>query len=357
MDITEILRRAWEIAWRYKYLWVLGFFAAAPSAPNLSYQSSLQDLDEFGYTAPDLGAIEPALIIGVMSVVVLFVLLYVVIAIAANAGLVHAVSEADDGRPVGFGDAWGAGFRSWGRVFLMGLLFMFASLLIGVATAWIGLLLAITCCLLPLALFLFIAVAFLLDSWWELSLRYAVIEDYGVADALANGGRTLFREWKRVGIVWLVLWLIGLVVGVLLLIPVMIIIFAGVGSGASVESAAFWIWVVVGVGVTGLIAIVPMAIMRTWFSATWTVFFKALTRTSMAERAVAGVPPAAGGAGAPPQGDPPPPPWEAEAPPQGAPSTDSPPPADSLAPPPPSSPGDEGAPPPPWAPPPPPDGS
>jgi hypothetical protein len=317
MGIGDILRRAWEIAWRYKYLWVLGFFAAAPSAPNFSYQSNLQSLEEFGYVAPDIGDIEPVLVVAFITFAVFFVLVFLVFAVAANAGLVHAVSEAEEGRETGFGEAWGAGFRLWGRVFLMGLLFVFASLLIGIAAAGLGFVLAITCCLLPLALILFIAVAFLLDSWWELSLRFAVIEDYGALDALANGGRTLLSEWKQVGVVWLVLWLIGLVLGVLFAIGVLILVFGGLGFGFSLESTAFWIWATAAIGLIGLLAVVPMAIVRTWFSATWTVFFKALRYPPTFQPAVAGMPPAPADGGPPPppaSGEPPPPPASGEPP-------------------------------------------
>ena len=322
MGIVEILKRAWAIAWRYKYLWVLGFFAAAPRVPELSYQSSLGDLEELGYTPPELGAIEPGLIILFIAVTLLVLLVYIVLAVAANAGLVHAVSEADEGRPLGFGDAWGAGFNLWVRVFLMGLVYMSATLLVSVATGVVGFFLVITCCLIPLLFVLVIAVAFLMGSWWELSLRYAVIEDCGVLDALANGGRTLLAEWKQVVVVWLALFGIGLGLGLLLVIPILAVVFAGAGIAAgSSGSAASVGFIVIGVGAIALLAVVPAAIVRTWFSATWTVFFKALTLRPAVESAVAGVPPAPGAHGTPP----PPPAASGDAPPP-APSRDAPPP-------------------------------
>jgi hypothetical protein len=139
--------------------------------------------------------------------------------------------------------------------------------------------------------------------------------------------------------VWLVLWLIGLVLAALFIVPVIVVVLIGLGPGlVSPETTAFWLWIAIASGVVALLAIVPFAIVRTWFSATWTVFFKGLTMRPAAEPVLVGVPPASGAYGTPP-----PPPYD---PTPGGPSGSQGVP-DSAPPPPPSSAPDAAPPPPP----------
>jgi len=112
MDYLDILKRAWNITWRYKALWVLGFFAAAAGGSGgggnpASYSTGAEDWSP--------GAMEPFfdwmaqnwVYLAIVGTALFFVgVIYWVLSIAAQGGLVHAVNEAAEGRQPSLGPAW-----------------------------------------------------------------------------------------------------------------------------------------------------------------------------------------------------------------------------------------------------------
>src|SRR3972149_1077783 len=107
MDIGEVLRRAWEITWKNKGLWILGILAActggggggggSSSYQQSSYQFSGDEwpgLQRFFCNIPEetliLAAVALALV-AVLLVVVLFVL-----GILGQAGLIAGFARADE---------------------------------------------------------------------------------------------------------------------------------------------------------------------------------------------------------------------------------------------------------------------
>jgi hypothetical protein len=112
MRFGEMIKKAWHITWRYRWLWVLGVFAgvtgggggAGGGGSNTSgYQQSfgsgsggsgLQDLAQFQ------SAFQHWLPLIFVAIVLLFVIgiAFAVIGIGARGGLVWAVNEIEDGR-------------------------------------------------------------------------------------------------------------------------------------------------------------------------------------------------------------------------------------------------------------------
>ncbi|MDZ4064541.1 MAG: hypothetical protein U1E22_07735, partial [Coriobacteriia bacterium] len=124
MDFGGILKRAWNVTWRYKILWIFGLLAGGASGGgNFNYNLgqndlSQQQIDNFA----DLGSrIESALPVIIAVLVFLFIVgigLWI-LSIAAQGGLVHLVNEAEESREVRAGFGWTAGFGKWGRVLLL----------------------------------------------------------------------------------------------------------------------------------------------------------------------------------------------------------------------------------------------
>ena len=58
MDYGKVLGRAWEITWRWKALWILGFLAGLGSgkggSPNVNYQTGGGDLQDLQVTLSDV---------------------------------------------------------------------------------------------------------------------------------------------------------------------------------------------------------------------------------------------------------------------------------------------------------------
>lgn len=295
MDYFDVLKRGLKIAWEHKRLWVLGFFVAgAASVPSPSYTQTMPGPDQ-----PEAAAqIEPFLrwaeanpgLLAVLAAVLVFVgLLLFVLSIAAHGGLVWAVNEAAEGRSVQLRDAWGAGFRRWGRTFMIGFwLFVPMLLLVGAAFA-VAFLPVISaarsssdaaaagafgtvCCGFPLMIAVVIAGSALAGVLFNVALRYGIIEDRGYGQSLKAAWGAVWGK-RGVWMMWLVMLLPGLAFGAVV----------GVVALLLAAPAAFAFYsgqVVTGAGVlllVGLVLAVPQAAFSAFVSSAWTVFFRRMT--------------------------------------------------------------------------------
>jgi hypothetical protein len=111
----ELIKEAFRIALRNRYLWFFGLFSGATSGPSFNFQ--------FRGSA-DTGSldVDPALIAGiVLGALVLFVV-FAVLSVIAQGALVDSVTAIQRGERRGFGTAWSAGRASFWRVLRFGLL-------------------------------------------------------------------------------------------------------------------------------------------------------------------------------------------------------------------------------------------
>jgi hypothetical protein len=109
MDYGKVLGRAWEITWRWKILWILGFLASLGSggggggSPN-AYTGSGEDfnIDQWTGGGWPVGEFLPAVsgIIGIIIVVVcvLFIIAIAlwVVSVIARGGLIAGVQQVED---------------------------------------------------------------------------------------------------------------------------------------------------------------------------------------------------------------------------------------------------------------------
>lgn len=299
MDYLDILKRAWNITWRYKALWVLGFFAAAAGgggggggANPRSYITGSQD---FGP-----GAMDPFfdwiaqnwIYLAAVGVALFFIgLAYWVLSIAAQGGLVHAVNEAAEGRQPSLGPAWRVGFSKWGRVFMIGFVLglpmavlavaMVAMLVAGGISAFTlgrgeqaggGAVVGLLCCGAPLFVTVMVAAGVLISILVQLAVRYGVLADVTFGQAIVRAWHDLWAK-KGAFVFWLVMLLPGLAYGIValaLLLPfgvpaALLIIDENYGVGALLAVFAF------------VMLLIPGAIYGTFVSASWTVFFRRMT--------------------------------------------------------------------------------
>lgn len=311
MDYLGILKRAWELTWKYKALWVLGFFAMSgggSSAPSSGsrYQFDAQNgfqgmpyANEF-QRVTDWFEANAAVLLVVASFAALFGLVYFILSIAARGGLVHSVNEAEQGRPVALRDGWSVGFHHWGRTFMIGLVAFLPIIVIVIALVAAlvpvfvvasvgtnaisgaesfgprGLAAAggtILCCGLPLLLIALAVLGVVLSIVMELAIRYGVLYDMTFGKALSQGWKDVWAKRGAV-VMWLVMLLpaiaYGIVVGAILLgalLPAVLVL----RGGSSVIPVAILGAVVL------LVLLVPGAIYGTFVSASWTVFFRRMT--------------------------------------------------------------------------------
>ena len=145
MNHFELLKRAFQITWRYRALWLFGFILAlcgggSGGGGNFNFPGGSSSGD-FGSLSdlPNMPAIDPGLIIAVIAGVVVLILLLTVVGVVAQVvartALIGMVKQAQTAPTVTISDGWRWGWtrRSW-RLFLL-------NLLIGIPVAILAILL------------------------------------------------------------------------------------------------------------------------------------------------------------------------------------------------------------------------
>ncbi len=299
MDYLDILKRAWNITWKYKALWVLGFFAGASgttsSGGSSNYSTGSGDytgggaqFDQAYRTAFDFAQDNVVLIAVLAGLAVVVIIVLWVVSIAAQGGLVHGANEAAADRPVSLRASWGVGFARWGRTFMIGLvlglpLLFVIGLLVGILlTAGIGgaltgeegaaIALGGVCFLLPILFVAIVAGSLIVGILYQLALRYGVIEDRTFGQAIAQGWADL---WAKRG-AW-VFWLVMLLPGIAFGVAVFLLMLPFIVGMVALVIAELWAVIAVLILVLMVAMMVPTAIYGTFVSAAWTVFFRRMT--------------------------------------------------------------------------------
>ncbi len=314
MDYTALLRTAWGITWRYKYLWVLGLFAAEGGGCSFSSGSS-----NFGGNTGSGGIGSPSgiedffsqnwalLLALVLGFIVLSIALWV-ISIIATGGLIAGTDAAYHERTdSGLGDSWRAGLRSFWRLLGMWLLialavFVVVLLVVLVIGLPIGLAIyrdadlgagAIVGVVLFVILLVLIAIpagiALQIVSTW--ANRSLVLEGTGVVASLRAGWR-LFRSNIGVSLmVWLIAVGVSIGTAIAILIPLAILaIPIGIMIWRIAVDANPALWV--GLSVVGLVLVVVLSVFKaattTYFGAYYTVAYRQLTEGAISTSTAGG---------------------------------------------------------------------
>ena len=298
MDYLDILKKAWKITWKYKALWVLGLFAGAGSGGSSggsggsNYSTGSSDYSAAGdvFGQAERWVYDNLVFVAIVAgLLVVIGLVFWVLSIAAQAGLVHAANEAAEDRAPALGEAWSVGFGKWGRTFMISFVLGLPVLIIvgamialvvvaGVGGAFsgtdagVGAAVGSMCLVLPLLFVLTIAAGLIIGILYQLALRYGVLDDMSFGQAIKRGWGDLWAK-KGAWVFWLVMLLPGVaygIVAVLFVMPFVIpAVFLFIGEKYVIASALM----VLGI----LVMMVPGAIYGTFSSSAWTVFFRRMT--------------------------------------------------------------------------------
>ena len=311
MDFGKVLSRAWQITWRWKVLWILGFLASLGSGGGGGgnfYSSSAGDMDASQWTGWTPGGEFWTALAGIILALLclgLFIAIAVwVVSIIARGGLIAGVQQVEDEGATGFLQAWRVGrsrfWRLLGIGFLASLPMIIVGLLLVVAGIWtffaVGAAVAgaesgfdalgkiappaiITAvCFGGLACCGLIILSIILQQIRIYAERAAVLEDLPWIDAFKRGWQVLKANLGPTIILWLIFFAIGLLVAVVViagmaaLIVPLVVIFANVEPG--------W-WMVAPACLGGLLGMIVFAligaVVQTFTSATWTLAYRELT--------------------------------------------------------------------------------
>lgn len=304
MDYSDLLRGAWRVARRHKYLWLLGLFASeggcglSGGSPNIRGSFGGGDgsisppASEFGDWIAHNWALLAALLSGLL---VLGIALWV-ISIVSTGGLIAGSDAAHAGVPSGLGAAWSAGVRSFWRLFGMWLLVFVVVLVLvlaiglplGLALArgvdlGTGGIIAGVLVVLPLIL-LAIPVAIVAQVVLTWASRSLVLEGTGPVDSIRAGWRVFRSNVGRSLMVWLVNVGISIAAGIALLVPLALL---AVPVGIMIyrtgtDGAGGAMWAIIALGGLVLLAILALfkAAFTTFSTAYWTIAYRRLVSAS-----------------------------------------------------------------------------
>ncbi len=264
MNHTDLLKRAFNITWRYRPLWIFGFLLAlcgggggGGGGGNFNFPSSSSG-DSFGdfedLSGIDMPTIDTNIIIavgvGLFCLVILLVVLSVVVQMVTRTALIGMVRQIKENETTTVADGWRLGWsgEAW-RLFLL-------NLLIGIPLTILSLFLlllafspllflivdetaltVVSIILTVLAVIFVILILFLvgvvITPFQKLAGRRTVLENRGVVDSLRDAFGLVKHRFKDVAIIWLLMVGIGFgwgIVTLVLVLPVSLLAAAVIGG-------------------------------------------------------------------------------------------------------------------------------
>jgi hypothetical protein len=317
MHYSDLIKRAWQITWRYKVLWIFGILLALAgggggsggggSSGGSSGRAGLPPM-------PGLGQINPGLVFSlVMLCCCLLVIWIIVVTIVRYIALTALYRGVDQIEATGAAPTWREGFRlGWNnrafRLWLLDLIVMIpfaiaAIVLLALGAAPLLLLLidnpvarglgiALTIGLELLVIGLLIVAGIILSVLRKFWSREVAIADRNIGETIVTGYRLVRGRLKDVGVMWLLMTAIGLGFG-LAFLPIAFIVFMlalAVGGGLGyaifrVTHSALWA-VACGLPPFLLIMLVPLTFIEGIYlvfeSSTWTLTYREVVGTAEA---------------------------------------------------------------------------
>lgn len=312
MDYSSLIRQAWEITRRYRFLWVLGLFtgggvASCNPGSSLSYRGNERD---FGQVSPDVGRAMAeignwfeanfAVVVAVVGFLVLLGLAMLVVGIVAQGGMARATADLALGRPTSAGEAWRAGLRLFWRYLGLWLLLIAAAIAVaviigivaavfvglgsltgragGLVLAALGVLLAIAVAVVAIPFFIALGIVV------TYAQRAMALEDVGPVDGLRAGYQVLRGHLGPSLVVWLISLAIGIGAGIALALVVIVVVavLAAVGLAIYATGGFAAPVVIVTYGALALLVVVVVswglsAVANTYFWTYWTIAYLRLT--------------------------------------------------------------------------------
>lgn len=307
MNHFDLLKRAFQISWRHRALWLFGFILAicgGGGGGGGNFNMPGGNFDKLGDlpNMPDIdSSIIFAVLVGVFVLIILLVLVGVVAQVVARTALIGMVKQIQTTHTVTISEGWRWGWsrRSW-RLFLLNLLIgiplailtIFLILLalspllllfVGERASSIVAIILTVLAVLFVLLILFI-VGIVITPLRELAWRRTVLDEQGVIASLRDAFGLIKQRFKDVAIVWLLMLGIGIgwaMIALLVVLPISLIVAIFIG-GIPAGLVYLISRSVIGAALTGiplaLLALVVVSGLATGFyliyqSAVWTLAY------------------------------------------------------------------------------------
>ena len=294
MDISTIFKRAWEITWKHKGLWVLGILANC-SGGGSQGSSNISRIPEYNVGGGEFPQIERwlqsipeetwvAIGIAVVCGLLLLALVFWVLAAIGNGGLIAGFQMAETGETVTLASAFQQGIRYFWKLLVIQLilglasLVVFAPVIIGmvlltILTLGIGLI-----CLIPL-ICLLVPLGIAISIYTLLTQIALIVEELDIAAAFRRAWEVFRSNPGQVIVMGLILGVGGFVIGLILAIPFVLMVLpfvVGLIVGTDTSSLAGLSVTIIGILLYLPVLLVAGGIMRTFIAGSWTLTYRSL---------------------------------------------------------------------------------
>ena len=296
MDFGYVLKRAWQIVWKFKVLWLFGILASCGQAGNSAgsnsgYQFSGGDSNtaiQIERFFNQLGPGEIAIMAGIgLLVLLVVIILAILFSTVGRIGLIRGTLKAEEGaQRLTFGELWRDGMAYFWRVFGLNLLigviiFLAVMVLVVFSAILVGVTLGIfLVCLIPL-MCLIIPVMWAVYVVIEQANVALVVENLGITQAISRGWQVVWQNVGSMFVMSLVLMLaVGLIGGLIIGLPFLVVaapVFIGYATGTT---EAIWNgWIISGLCFLGYLPFLLLlsGILRAYTTSAWTLTFTNLT--------------------------------------------------------------------------------
>ena len=281
MEIGSILQRSWDLAWKYKSLWVFGLFIQGVGGVNpFGKLSDGDSLDPFISNPAFMTLLGIGLVIGFIFLIMHFI---------ASGAHIDAVNKLTRGGTYTFGSSFSVGVDNFWRfvglwllmlgavialvliLALPGVLFFFIHIAVGV----LGLLILIPALIAGLVVILMI--------YW-LAQRAVVVRGSSIGDSL-DEAYFLFRTYLRTCVKFaLVLLLIAIVIGLTILVILGIIAAPFIAMALAAEGGLIPA-LVFGIPTVLLVMLVLDGMLGSFFHSAHTLFYFRLLEIPLQQQA------------------------------------------------------------------------
>ena len=294
MDISAIFKRAWEITWKHKGLWLLGILAncssgSSQTSSNVSRMpqytvggGEFPQIDHWLQSVPEGTWI--AIGIAVIGGLILLALVFWVLAAIGNGGLIAGFHMAETGETVTLASAFQQGLSYFWKLLAIQLILGLASLAVILPVVFGGALLSILTlgigliCFIPL-ICLLIPLGIALTIYTLLTQIALIVEELDIVAAFQRAWDVFRSNLGEVIVMGLILGVGGFIVGLILVIPFILMVLpfiTGLIVGTDTSTVAGLSVTLIGILFYMPVLLLASGIMRTFITGSWTLTYRSL---------------------------------------------------------------------------------
>jgi hypothetical protein len=299
LDYFEIVKRAWQIIWKHKYLWVFGFIIALAAggsnfSNSLNYSFNGADTQTASSSFSGFMAAYAILLIFIGLIMVLFGLVVWILSILATGGLIGSAAKIERGEETSLRDGFRIGAKNFWRILglniivgliifclVIALIVPLVVVIVSISSAGDqggGMVAGLICFILIiiLAVFLIALVAWALSIITLYAVRYIVLEGQGVFASFRSGWGLIRKKPAETFFTFLIVLLISAIAGSVFSIPSLLVgvpVFLTLLAGVATQNIGLVLLAVVGFVLLSLAMSFFNGVLEAYRSVVWTLTF------------------------------------------------------------------------------------